>query len=118
MDIFLPNCCLGHPAALDVTVISILQSATCTGEANIQGFTLQVGEQRKMAVHNEACKAEGVSFIPLVAKSLGSWSEEALHNITRIGCLLGQRTGSPTIDTDTFSSVCLSPFGEGMEVYG
>ena len=50
-------------------------------------------------VHNEACHTEGVSFIPLVAESLGGWSEKAILNITRIGRLLGQRTGTPTIDT-------------------
>ena len=78
-DIFLPNWCRGRPAALDVTVISALQSATLSGAANTQGFALQVGEQRKMAVHNEACQAEGVSFIPMVAESLGGWSEEAIQ---------------------------------------
>ena len=70
-DIFLPNWCRGHPAALDVMVISTLQSATPSGAANTQGFALQVGEQRKMAAHNEACQAEGVSFIPPVAENLG-----------------------------------------------
>ena len=98
-DIFLPNWCRGRPAALDVTVISTLQSATRSGAANTQGFALQVGERRKMAAHNEDCQAEGVSFIPLVAETLGGWSEEAIRNITRIGHLLGQRTGISTDNT-------------------
>ena len=110
-DIFLQNWCRGRPATLDVqcvTVISTLQSATLSGAANTQGFALQVGEQRKMAVHNEACQAEGVSFIPVVAESLGGWSEEAIHNITRIGRLLGQRSGTSTNDTTRHLFQCLS----------
>ena len=70
-DIFLLNWCRGHPPSLDVMVISTLQSATHSGAVNTQGFALQVGEQRKMAAHNEACQAEGVSLIPLVAENLG-----------------------------------------------
>ena len=79
-----------------MTVISTLQSATYSGAANTQGFALQAGEQRRMPVHNEACQADGVSFIPLVAESLGGWSEEAIFTIT---CLLGQHTGTSPNDT-------------------
>ena len=42
-----------------------------------------------MAAHSEAYLAMGVSFIPLVAETLGGWSEEAAYNIARIGRLLG-----------------------------
>ena len=76
-------------------MISTLQPLTLSGAANTQGHALQVGEQRKMAAHSEACRAVGVSFIPLVAETLGGWSEEA----ARIGRLLGQRSGSPPADT-------------------
>ena len=41
----------------------------------------------------------GVEFIPLVVESLGGWSEEAVHNICRIGRLLGQRTGAPPAES-------------------
>jgi hypothetical protein len=47
-----------------------------------------------MAAHNEACRSVGVAFIPLVAESQGGWSNEAAHNIYKIGRLLGQRTGA------------------------
>ena len=48
-----------------------------------------------MAAHYAACRSVGVVFIPLVVESLGGWSEEAVHNISRIGRLLGLRTGAP-----------------------
>ena len=94
-DIYLPNWCRGRPAALDVTVISTLQSLTLAGAASTQGHALRVGEERKMAAHYAACRSVGVVFIPLVVESLGGWSEEAVHNISRIGRLLGLRTGAP-----------------------
>ena len=93
-DIYLPNSCRGRPAALDVTVISTLQSLTLTGAASTQGHALRVGEERKTAAHHAASRFVGVVFIPLVVKSLGGWSEKAVHNISRIGRLLALRTGA------------------------
>ena len=98
-DIFLPNWSRGLPAALDVTVISTLQTSTLSGAAKDQGYALRVGEGRKIAAHQEACQAVGMSFVPLVVESLGGWSEEAALTISRIGHLLGQRTGSPPGET-------------------
>ena len=98
-DIFLPNWCRGHPAALDVTVISTLQPLTLAGAANIQGHILRIGEERKMTAHNEACLSVGLSFVPMVVEMLGGWSEETSCTIGRIGRLLGQRSGSPPAET-------------------
>ena len=94
-DIYLPNWCRGRPAALDVTMISTMQSLTLAGATSTQGHALKVGEERKMAAHNEAFRSVGVVFIPLVVESLGGWSEETVHNIFKIGHLLGLRTGAP-----------------------
>ena len=98
-DIFLPNWCGGRPAALDVTVISTLQSLTLAGAAASQGHALRVAEERKMAAHGAACQSVGVVFIPLVMETLEGWSDEVAHNISRIGRLLGQRSGAPPAAT-------------------
>ena len=75
-DIFPANWCRGHPASLDVTVFSTLQSVTRSGEANTQGFAMGVGELREIAAHNEACQAEGVHvFHPIGERVFGSWLE-------------------------------------------
>ena len=98
-DIFLPNWCGGRPAALDITVISTLQSLTLAGDAASQRHALRVTEERKMAAHREACQSVCVVFIPLVMETLGGWSDEAAHNISRIGRFLGQRSGAPPATT-------------------
>ena len=98
-DIYLPNWKRGRPAALDVTVISTLQSLTLNQSSSVQGHALMVGEERKRAKHAEACHAVGVSFVPLVAESIGGWSEEAAQTISEIGQLQGQRLGIPPAET-------------------
>ena len=55
-DVFLPNWCRGHPAALDVTVILTMQEHTVTGAATTQGHALRIGEEWKMAAHNTDCQ--------------------------------------------------------------
>ena len=70
-DVFLPNWKRGRPAALDVCVISTMQQLTIQGAATVQGHALLVGEERKLAAHADACRAVGISFIPLVVETLG-----------------------------------------------
>ena len=94
-DIFLPNWCRGQPAALDVTVISTMQPLTLAGAAAEPGFALKVAEARKLGSHNADCRAIGVSFIPIVAETLGGWSADSVVHIARIGRLVGQRLGTP-----------------------
>ena len=94
-DIYLPHWKRGLPAALDVTVISSLQQLTVVGASTTQGHALAVGEERKLAAHAEACRSVGVTFIPLVAESIGGWSDWAEETIRDIGRLQGQRLGIP-----------------------
>ncbi len=64
-----------------------------TGAASSPGHALQVGEDRKMAAHSDACRAAGILFVPLVVETLGGWSDEAIRTIRRIGRQQGQRMG-------------------------
>ena len=85
-DVFLPSWKGGHPAALDMTVISTMQQATIQGAASTQGHALMVREARKLAAHGDACQTVGVFFIPLVLETL-AWGDE---------CLSSRHTGLPT----------------------
>ena len=93
-----PNWERGQPAAMDVTVISSFQPLTLRGAASSAGHALSVGEHRKMSAHAPACRAVGVSFIPLAFEALGSKSEATTTSLSRIGRILGQRLGvSPAV---------------------
>ncbi len=82
-------------------MISTLQQLTVNGAAATQGHALSVGEDRKAAAHAEACRSVGVAFIPLVAETLGGWSNRASDTIKDIGRLQGQRLGIPPADSIT-----------------
>ena len=95
-DIYLPIWKRGQPAALDVTcIISTMQQLTQASAASTPGYALYVGEERKMAAHAEACRSVGVYFVPIVAETLGGWSELAIDTIKSIGRLQGQRLSIP-----------------------
>ena len=81
-----------------MTVISSLQQLTVVGASTTQGHALAIGEERKLAAHAEACRSVGVTFIPLVAESIGGWSDWAEETIRDIGRLQGQRLGIPPAD--------------------
>uniref|UniRef100_A0A1X7T0W1 Uncharacterized protein n=1 Tax=Amphimedon queenslandica TaxID=400682 RepID=A0A1X7T0W1_AMPQE len=55
-DVFLPHWLQGRPAALNVTIISQLQSQTLSQAASTQGAALLVAEHRKRVVHLEDCQ--------------------------------------------------------------
>ena len=98
-DVYLSNWKGGRPAALDVTVISTMQQATIQGAAISQGHALLVGEVRKLVAHADACRAVGVSFIPIVVETLGGMSASSVSTLDCLGRLLGQRLGIPPADS-------------------
>ena len=61
------------------------------GAADTKGQALMVGEEMKLMAHGVACSSVGGSFIPVVAETLGGWSERAVHTLNSLGRLMGQR---------------------------
>ena len=53
---------------LDVTVINPLQAATVAGAATTPGHALTVAYQRKMQWAMEACRQEGIAFLPIAVE--------------------------------------------------
>lgn len=52
-----------------------------------------------MAAHYADCSAAGISFLPLVAESLGGWNQVGRDTISRVGRLLALRSGSLPADS-------------------
>ena len=98
-DIYLPIWKRDQPAVLDLTVISTMQQLTQASAASTPGYALHMEEERKMAAHAEACRSVGLHFVPIVAETLGGWSELAIDTIKSIGHLQGQRQGIPPPDS-------------------
>ena len=91
-DIYIPLWAAGRDAALDVTVVSPFQQQALERAAREPGYALQMRYQQKWNKYGEACMAEGISFIPMVVETLGSWEEGAAQVIKRLGQALARST--------------------------
>ena len=92
-DLLLPRWTGGQDAALDVTVVSALQTAMVTGSATTDGFALQKAFERKIARVGEACSQQGISFLPIAADTLGGWHKVAAEQIKKLGTALARHRG-------------------------
>ena len=90
-DVFLPLWTRGRPAAVDVTVVSPLQSALVQECARTRGHALTIAEERKRRVHHAACQQIGIDFIPAAVDVFGSWSEISVDLLGRIGAFQQRR---------------------------
>ena len=61
--------------AFDVTVVSALQQAMVAGSVVSDGYAVTKAFDRKLAREGEACRKQGLAFIPVAADTLG----EAFH---------------------------------------
>ena len=100
-DVFLRNWERGRDAALDVTVISPLQTAVVDQEAAHPGYALRLAWERKMRSSFNACDAQRISFIPLPVETLGGWHAEAEKHIARLGRELARSTSGTDYKTST-----------------
>uniref|UniRef100_A0A1X7UJE9 Transglutaminase-like domain-containing protein n=1 Tax=Amphimedon queenslandica TaxID=400682 RepID=A0A1X7UJE9_AMPQE len=99
-DIFIPSWSLGQPAAMDVTVISLLQQLTLDRSASDRGYALLFAEERKNIVHFEDCRRNGIFFQPLAMETLGGWSQKAVSVLRSIGRHLGLRRGLDPLEVN------------------
>ncbi len=93
-DVLLPNWINGRPAALDIHVISPLQSLILSEAARTQGHALQVGVQHKLASNLPSCRSMGLTCIPLVAETLGGLDEDFVSTIRDISRSICLRSGA------------------------
>ena len=98
-DVFLPAWTNGGPTALDVTVVSPMQKALIRGAASTAGHALQHRLTQKLSKHDEACRREGISFVPLVVETLGGCEDGAIAAIRKLAAALASRSGVPSATT-------------------
>ena len=77
-SIKLPAYDKGKDSALDVTVVSLPQSALVDRCATDYSAALEHAHNRKMASAFQACADVGVSFFPLAVETFGGWHPKAL----------------------------------------
>ena len=82
-DIMLPHFAGGKHLAIDVTVVSSLQAALVEGASNEPGFALQHRHREKWLKYGDACRSEGIHFLPLCVEVLGGWGQGEGEGIIR-----------------------------------
>ena len=63
----------GKDSAMDVKVTTPIKVTTIPGAANTAGFTLDHAHNGKLDGDEEACRRQGLAFLPLVAKTFEGW---------------------------------------------
>ena len=107
-DIFLPVWNAGHPADLDVTVTSSLQSSFIINSSENSGFALSASEDRKYEQYDQNCSEVGIQFIPLAFETFGGFSETVRKTLKRIATLADNRHLQPDVLSVAFSRLSQS----------
>ena len=92
-DIHMRRWTNGKDTAFDVTVINPLQIALVDRCANEPGHALDVAKRRKMEQSWEACRQEGLVFVPLPVETFGSWHTDAAKELRRIAIAAARNRG-------------------------
>ena len=91
-DILLSNWFLGKPAALDVSITSLLNPLTLLEAGVLAKSAAQVTEARKHQANDPKCSEFGWVCVPMVAESYGAWGDEASSIISSIASRLATST--------------------------
>ena len=94
-DVFLPNW-RGKQTAFDIAVTSPLSQSALPRSSSTAGAAITAMKSSKMRKHFQPCRANGVSFVPLVVETLGGWDTDAIDHLRGIVKKAASRSPSPT----------------------
>ena len=83
----------GRDAAIDVTVTSPLAASNVESAAAEAGASLDKAVQRKLRDTEEACRQEGLVFIPFAVETLGGLHASAVAQVKQIAAALARSKG-------------------------
>ena len=93
-DVFIRRWSDGKDAALDVTVTSPLASSNLADATARPGGALEKAYDRKMRDTADACRQQGLVFLPIALETLGGMHHLAVNQLKRLGAALARHTGS------------------------
>ena len=92
-DVLIPHWTGGRDTALDVTVVNPLQEKLVRQAATTPGHALTTAYNRKMAQAGEACRREGLVFIPLPMETLGGWHDQTVLQVKKLASAQARHNG-------------------------
>ena len=84
----------GKDAALDVTVTSPLASSNLAAATARPGGALEKAYDRKMRDTADACRQQGLVFLPMALETLGGMHQVAVNQLKRLGAALARHNGT------------------------
>ena len=96
-DVWVPNWGLHGPAAFDLAVTAAMRPGALPGVAagTERPATEYEAHKRSHLQTQEACAAQGLQLITLVAEATGAWGPTALKTWQALAHALSARTGEP-----------------------
>ena len=94
MDLYLPNWFGGTPAALDLATTSPhRQNISAVASTRVAAAADAYEVYKRSYLNTDAsCRAQGISFIPMIAKTSGGWGAAGMCTIKRIAKAAAVRT--------------------------
>jgi hypothetical protein len=92
-DVLIPHWTGGRDTALDLTVINPLQERLVRQAAITPGHALTTAYNRKMDQSGEACRREGMIFVPMPMETLGGWHEQTVLQVKKLASAQARQTG-------------------------
>jgi hypothetical protein len=89
-DVFIPSWSAGKAAAVDVTVVSPLQSSMLRDSAITPGFAVEAADRRKRLAYEGRLGAD-LDLIPLAVDTFGRFSDTSITFLSRLGSFLSLR---------------------------
>ena len=92
-DVLIPHWTGGRDTALDVTVVNPLQEKLVRQSSITPGHALTTAYNRKMAQAGEACRREGIVFIPMPMETLGGWHDQTVLQVKKLASAQARHNG-------------------------
>ena len=93
-DVLIRRWSNGKDGAIDVTVTSPLASSNVAGAAAEAGASLEKAFQRKVRDTAEACRLEGLVFLPVAVETLGGFHTGAIAQVKQLAAALARCHGT------------------------
>ena len=92
-DVYIENWIDGAKIAFDVSVVSPTQDAVLLQAAETPASAIKMRKASKIRDHFDACRAQGVSFQPLVVETFGGWDTDAVKHLKKMAVHDARRWG-------------------------
>ena len=79
-------------------MINPLQARLVRQAATTAGHALTTAYNRKMTQAGEACRGEGIIFVPMPMETLGGWHEATVLQVKKLASAQARQTGEEQSD--------------------